>query len=116
MMSAATEAFVNRLVLTLPEFSARREEHLEDNFGKMLPHVLIGEIASDAVQRYEGEGASAVQPLLDLLESALDEDPEVDELIGASFIENLPYPSQSGAGVTQLLGPKLTELLRAQRA
>jgi hypothetical protein len=116
MMSAATEAFVDRLVLALPEFSARREEHLEDNFGKMLPHVLIGEIASDSVQRYEREGASAVEPLLDFLESALGEDPEVDELIGASFIEALPYPGQPGAGVTGLLGPKLTEMLRAQRA
>ena len=114
-MSAATEAFINRLVLALPEFSGRRKEHLEENFGQMLPHVLIGEIAFDAAKRYERDGASAVQPLLDLLESEFGDDPEVDELIAASFIENLPYPGEPGASITQLLGPKLAELLRQQR-
>jgi len=39
------EAAVNVLRQRLPEFGPAIDEHLEDNFGELLLHVLTGDLA-----------------------------------------------------------------------
>ena len=114
-MSKETEGFVKRLVAAHPELESLLAEHLEDNFGELLPHLWTSDLARHVVTRYQSGGASAVLPLLEQLESEAGRDSEVDELLAASFVELLPQPAEAGADVNDLLGPRLGSMLQEQR-
>jgi hypothetical protein len=109
-MSAATELFVRNVVATEPELQPLFEEHMEDNFGEMLPHMFFG----DVTRWFESElSDDASRPkavrLLRYLESIYDAAPaDVKNVIDVSFVENLTV---NGAGVG-LLGPQLQEAAR----
>lgn len=80
------------------------DEHLEDNDGELLPHVLFGEVT-----RWVGDNASArpaaIRVVLDLLESAWYTGEEsVREVIALSFLEYLT-PDEV---VARQLGPRLS--------
>jgi len=115
-MSQATEAFVQRLVIANPELQPLLDEHLEDNFGELLPHLWTSDLARHVVARYQSDGSDAVAPLLEQLDEAAGHDPEVDEVLGVSFVELLPNPGEPGAEVTDLLGPRLKAMLHEQRS
>ena len=114
-MSDVTEAFVDRLVATHPELTELRRQHLEDNFGEMLPHLWTSDLVRFLVARYEAEGVDAVGPVLATLDAEAGRDPEIDELLGVSFVEVLPHPGETGAGLVENLGPHLTGMLHEQR-
>lgn len=114
-MSEVTEAFVDRMVAIHPELEPLRRQHLDENFGDMLPHLWTSDLARYVVGRYQADGPVAVEPLLATLDAEAGSSPEVDEMIAVSFVEFLPGPGEAGSEVTQHLGPRLTEMLRQQR-
>jgi hypothetical protein len=51
---------------------------------------------------------------LDVLDDAYVEgDKELQELISASFLENIPRPGEEGSQVREMVGPHLSSQLRA---
>ena len=67
MTRATTQSFVRALVADLPELNLRLKEHLDDNFGELLPHVFFGDVAHWAEQQAASRPASLSQ-LLDHLD------------------------------------------------
>jgi len=115
-MSEATEAFVQRVVAAHPELEPLLREHLDDNFGELLPHLWTSDLARYVITGYRSAGPDAVAPILEQLETEAGRDAEVDELLGVSFVELLPYPDEAGAGLSSLLGPRLGAMLQEQRS
>jgi hypothetical protein len=115
MMSEATKAFVDLTVDAHPELEHLRRQHLDENYGEMLPHLWTSDLARYVVERYRTGGSAAVQSLLSTLDAEAGSKPEVDEMIGVSFVEVLPYPGEAGAEVTRHLGPRLAHMLHEQR-
>jgi hypothetical protein len=105
MTDAPREAavFVDWLVAKHPRLAPIREEHLSDNGGELLPHVLFGDVTRHAagLARRAADDPDADDELRRLLEDlngamlpvGADDDP-VDNLIWVSFVEN----SQGVAG------------------
>jgi hypothetical protein len=88
------------------------DEHLRDNGGELLPHVLMADYerwAEGAIGRADAE----LGDLLDFLEAAYQTgDPELEELISVSFLEHLPRAREPGSELRELLGPTLKRQLR----
>ncbi len=102
------EAFSRHLADRIVPLQPLLREHIDDNFGSLLPHVFMGEVA-----RWYLSHADAVQPpsdvrlLIDLLDEALVTGaPDVSELVSVSFVENMPAPP-NGRGALAHLGPAL---------
>lgn len=114
-MSGFIEAFVRQLAGISPDLDALLKEHLRDNFGEILPHVFLGNITRHAVAISENakSGRSLAErrelnSLLDCIEHAYATgNAEVQELIAASFLENLPTNGEPGSALRQTIGPKL---------
>ena len=81
----------------------------------MLPHLWTSDLVRYVAGRYQADGSTAVQPLLATLDVEAGGKPEVDEMIGVSFVELLPHPGEAGSEITQHLGPRLTDMLHKQR-
>ncbi len=43
--------FMTELVAQIPELEPLYSEHMQDNFGEMLPHVLMGDVTRFAVAK-----------------------------------------------------------------
>jgi hypothetical protein len=104
-MSAVTEGFIDDLVAQVPSLQPLLRQHLEDNFGEVLPHVFLGDLTRHVVQEYrkahDGEanvGVEAGTPLENVLKAFEDifaaGNTEISELIVVSFLENLPRPGR----------------------
>jgi hypothetical protein len=118
-MTSSTHALVDRLTGTFPQLLRLREEHLEA-FGELLPHVLFGELTAWLVDEYAaapqaGPEAAWRRILADLERAYEAGDVDTRELLYVSFLENLPYPQEPGAGITGHLGPHLAADLAEQR-
>jgi hypothetical protein len=118
-MTASTHALVDRLVNAHPELQRLRREHL-DAFGEIFPHVFFGALTAWLVDAYRADPSAGPQAtwrriLADLEGEYETEDTDVKELLAVSFLENLPYPNQDGAGITEHLGPRLRAELAALR-
>jgi hypothetical protein len=110
-MTTSTQLLVDRLVATYPELRTLHQEHV-DTFGELLPHVLFGELTAWLVNAYiadpeVGPEAAWRRILADLERDYETGDPDVRELLYASFLENLPHPDEDGAGIAAHLGPRL---------
>jgi hypothetical protein len=114
-MSEATIAVIDRLVAACTALKPLLAEHVDDNFGEVLPHLFLGEVTRHLVKEAAGPAASrGLGPALQLLEdefaSGTD---EIKELIAVSFLENLPDGPDPGGDLRLQLGPSLKgELLR----
>ncbi len=116
-MSEATIAVVDRLVEACTTLKPLFDEHLEDNFGEVLPHVFLGEVTRHLVGEAAGDaGSRAVETTLRQLEdefaSGTD---EVKEFIAVSFLENLPESPAPGLDLRLRLGPSLKAELSRMR-
>ncbi|MGH3490301.1 MAG: DUF7674 family protein [Actinopolymorphaceae bacterium] len=116
--TSATHRTVQRLVAAEPALADDLNEHLE-TYGELLPHVFMGELI-DRLVEWTGTGqepaVARVSKVLAALEDEYGKDFEVDELIAASFLEDLPERGESGSGILDLLGPKLGKELTRQRS
>jgi len=118
-MTSSTHALTDRLTETFPQLRPLREEHLEA-FGELLPHVLFGELTAWLVGEYvaapqAGPEAAWRRILAELERSYETGDVDTRELLYVSFLENLPYPQEPGAGIADHLGPHLAADLAEQR-
>lgn len=56
-MTEATEATILQLVAAHPALAPVLAEHLEDNFGEMLPHLVMADVVRWLVARHPLEPA-----------------------------------------------------------
>ncbi|WP_144660101.1 hypothetical protein [Paenarthrobacter nicotinovorans] len=102
--------FMLTLIAEHPHLRPGYEEHLEDNDGELLPHLLMADICRWVLAEQDSNPLRVLQ-LLSWLEVHFagvgDVMDDVDNVIAVSFIEHLPLPSEPGAGVVLLLGRKM---------
>jgi len=115
-MSASTVALVGALLNRFDVLRPLLEEHLEDQDGEVLPHLLMADIerwAEVEIAKRGHEARDLVQGVLDFLEEAYaTQGSEVEELIAVSFLEHLPRPGAPGSQLRAMVGPRLAEQLR----
>jgi hypothetical protein len=108
--SPLSVAFMGKLVFEnvalLPIFA----EHLEDNEGEILPHVLMAFFAAEFLVGFS-ENSWQVK-FLRTLESCLkeSEDSAIEGVVALSFIENLPSSGEMYAEILNCSGSKMREL------
>ncbi|MFD2077804.1 hypothetical protein SAMN05421678_12441 [Actinopolymorpha cephalotaxi] len=103
---------VDRLVRAVPALEPVLRDHL-DFYDELLPHLFMGEVTPLVVEWAEpGEPdqQARARAVIEKLEAEYGHDYQVDELISASFVENLPRAEDPGGDVLTLLGPKLREV------
>lgn len=86
------------------------DEHMEDNDGELLAHLLMADICRWVIAQREADPIRVLQLLLWLeahLETLMQSQDPVDNVICASFIEHLPLSWEPGSEVLGLLGPKM---------
>jgi hypothetical protein len=92
------------------------QEHLEDQDGGVLPHLLMADIerwAEAEIAKGDDGARATVREVLAFLEDAYaTQGNEVEELIAVSFLEHVPRPGESGSQLRELVGPRLAEELR----
>lgn len=104
-------ALVGYVAWTLPSFCRVFLVHLEEMQGEVLPHLVMAAFEREAEALVDTDRASVVG-LLEILEEASTRGiQEVDDLLFASFVENLPYPGEKAANLRGLLGPRLRSML-----
>ena len=105
--ATASREFVKDIVEHVPLLETLYDTHLAEN-GSLLPHVFMTELTAFVTDEATRLGnAAALGELLALLEAALGNDGEVDELIGVSFVENLIGEEAALAVLRPLMGPRL---------
>ncbi len=111
-MASSGERFIRELVDRVPALGPVLTEHLEDNFGELLPHVFLADVMRQMVQLDSGQEASeeadATGRILEHLEANFGTgDHGLDELISTGFVEVLPRRGEYGHSLRCRLGPKL---------
>lgn len=111
--SGSDPKWLTLLMGSAPEIIAIRDAHV-GYYDEVIPHVLMGEIAQ-WVQRMWVEGQTdVVRRVIDSLESGYESLSDRERnVVDVSFVENLPLPSEPGAGLAALLGPLLAPGYRA---
>lgn len=109
-MSASTVAAIGALVHEHRELTPVLAEHLEDNDGELLPHLVMADIFRWLVDHREGD-PEVCRSILGWLEREYARGPEeVRGLITVSGVEMLPDPGQPGSELRDLLGPELKKV------
>ena len=109
-MSASTIAAVGALIDAHRQLTPVLAEHLQDNDGVVLPHLLLADIIRWLVANLDSHADLAGSVLIWLeaeYQRGLD---DVQGLITVSAVEMIPDPGQPGAELRVLLGPTLTSL------
>ena len=111
---AEAVAFMGALAHRFPELMPVLQEHLEDQHGEMLPHILMADVVRWLVARLEERGVDdpILRGVLQAIEEQFGRGDPVDNVIAVSFVENLPYAWEAGHEIRALLGPCLAEQLR----
>jgi hypothetical protein len=109
------EDFILRLVAKHPELAPVLDGHLKDH-GELLPHFFMADIVRFLVARFNDRSERLISDIMATLGVHFaDESPEIEELIAASFVENMPYPSENAARIVSLLPGNLKAELARQR-
>ena len=91
MLSAVmTEAdFVRSLADEAPEVRGLVDEHLRDQSGELLLHLLVADVRRAAVDAFQQGDGDLLRRLLDLLDRSLREgDERVENAVAVSFVED----------------------------
>lgn len=106
-MSASTVAAIGALVDAYRQLTPVLAEHLEDNDGELLPHLVMADIIRWLVD-HRATDPDVCRAILDWLELEYTRGPEeVRGLITVSGVEMIPDPGQPGSELRSLLGPEL---------
>jgi hypothetical protein len=101
-------ALCKRLAEQLLDLEALLSEHIEDNFGDILPHLFMADVERWLEAQVAARQSANAKRLLSYLDSELARgSPALDELLSASFLEHLPIPENDSLGIRTLLGPHL---------
>jgi hypothetical protein len=119
-MSERTVVYVKDITARFPSLATLLEEHVHDNLGELLPHVFFGDLTRYILALLmtvnSGGGLEPRRELREMLsfleESFSSGHPELQELIGTSFLENLPRTGEDGSEIRSMLGSTLSAELR----
>lgn len=118
-MSAGSIAFTRKIASLSPALTALLEDHMKDNFGELLPHVFLGDVTRHVISlvRDPSKGNLAVRRELKTILDTMEEgyvtgNSELQELIAASFLENLPTTEEPGSEIREMVGPNLGSQLK----
>jgi len=114
-MSVSAIAFAKEVAALSPALTALLEDHMKDNFDELLPHLFIGDVTRHVIELMEDsspEDSLAVRREVKTILAAMEAGcatgtPEVQELIAASFLENVPTKEGRCSEISGMLGPKL---------
>lgn len=106
-MSASTVAAVGALVDSHRELLPLLAEHLADNGGEVLPHLLMADIVRWLVAHLDSHPHVCRSVVAWLEREYLGGDEEIRGLITVSGVLLIPDPGQPGAELRELLGPAL---------
>ena len=105
---ASTVAVIGAMVHKHPELMPILQEHLDDQEGEVLPHLVIADVEQWVEDRWPVDKAQVTR-LLEWLEPVFaTADDDVADLIAVSFIEHLPC-SGPGSEIRESLGPAMRE-------
>jgi hypothetical protein len=113
------ENMVPTLVTEVPSLRPLFRAHIR-NQGEVLQHVFFGDLTRYVTSLLDlvspPDGKDEIERILALMEKGLaDGDPQVDNLIGVSFLENLDQTGPHYDKIALLLGPRLKASLRDMR-
>jgi hypothetical protein len=115
-MIAASVAFVGAVVHAVPALRPILQEHLDDQEGEVLPHLLMADLErwlEREVKERPVQSAGDIQGMLQFIEESFTAgDPKINEVISASFLEHFPRPGEVGSEIRGMVGPALREQLR----
>jgi hypothetical protein len=109
----ADTELAQRLVAAVPRLAALAAENTYGDHDDVLIHRFLADVALRLADSAEAGQLDEARAVLAVLEEAWGGDG--DEPIAVSFVENLPWPHEPGAGLTDLLGPHLRGELDRQR-
>jgi len=97
-LSEDTVEFVRQLTKFSPSLTASLDEHIEDNFGDILPYIFLYDVVVHVIGLVLEKTAenvtsarSELNSILGIIELYFEaENPEIEDLIHVSFLENLP--------------------------
>jgi hypothetical protein len=105
--------FIRDLGASFPALRPMLAEHVEDNFGDVLPHLFLADVLRWLLAQLDeggGDDRAEITDILSFLEDAFSAgDEERQELISTGFVENLPRPGEPGARIRRMLGPELRD-------
>lgn len=99
-----------RLVAAVPEFGPSLADHVAENDGEVLSHLLFWDLALFALDAHRRDDVDVTARVLGFLEQALAEgDDGVENLVVVSFVESLAADD----GATSFVATWPDPLLRA---
>lgn len=116
MTDSASQTFVRQMVADLPDLRPLFDQHLADNSGEVLANIFMFEVSGWVLAGYRAGADTRWQRVLTYLDDGFrSEGSEVEEMIGVSFVESLPFPQEPGGDIAERLPPALAGELRLQR-
>ncbi len=109
-MSANTVAAIGALIHTHRDLLPVLDEHLTDNEGEVLPHLVLADVVRWLVAHRATHPDVCRSVLAWLEQEFIDGPEEVRGLITVSGVVMIPDPGQLGAELRDLLGPRLREV------
>lgn len=92
VMSLTASDFIAALTAEVPEAAATLREHLAEQYGDPLLHLLAGDLRLLALDWFRAGRTDALSRLLTLMERSLrDGDEHVENAVAVSFIEDLGW-------------------------
>jgi hypothetical protein len=120
-MLGATEGFIARVLIALPQlhpyYEAAKEECRATGLDDVIVQTLLFDYARPLLETFRTDPISAGPPLAELarfLESEFGHDAELDSVIDSAFITAMPWTTQPDPAA--VLGPKLAAVLDRQRS
>jgi hypothetical protein len=106
-MSASTVAAIGALIDGHRQLTPLLAEHLHDNDGQVLPHLILADVVRWLAVRVDADPALC-RSVFDWLEREYERGPDdVRGLIAVSGVAMIPDPGQPGSGLRELLGATL---------
>lgn len=109
-MSANTVAAVGALIDAHRDLMPVLEEHLIDNEGEVLPHLVLADVIRWLVDHRLSHPDTCSSVLAWLEREYVDGAEDVRGLITVSGVVMIPDPGQPGAELRDLLGPALRDV------
>lgn len=117
LVDEESQRMVADLVARFPWFEPLYESHVDPDVGS-LPHVFFWDVTRAVVASFVSDGSHGLDwaGVLGFLEEQTERGvPEVDVVLGTSFLSSLPWPGQPGYGVVARLGPAMAADFRRIR-
>lgn len=114
-MEMNEEQFFHGLLQDFPQLESSHAEHVEF-YEEFLSHVFLADVVRWAVSLFSEAGHGSAEEaivlrLINFMEGAyVHGDFAVRELIGVSFVENLPYSGQEGFRIHEHLTGNLRRI------